>query len=299
MAASCRPGLPGYRTNDRRRQEAERGCPGPAGQIPCCKPRAKAKKAKQEESLFDIIKTVVTVVAIVLVVRTFVFEPFNIPSGSMKPTLLVGDFVFVSKFSYGISKYSFPYFHPPFSGRIFGSLPNRGDVVVFKLPRDTSIDYIKRIVGLPGDRIQMIDGVLNINGAPVKLQRIEDGYDPDYRGHPTVEQFVETLPNGVQHPIFKQRGRHRLAMTIRRCSTVPADNVFAMGDNRDNSLDSGCRRAMTASASCRWRTWSAAPRFRWFSFDDKGSLGMALRRSGYSRLFTGGTLMPATAPMAA
>src|ERR1700744_3259995 len=176
-------------------------------------PAKKAKKAKQEESLFDIIKTVISVVAIVLVVRTFVFEPFHIPSGSMKPTLLVGDFVFVSKFSYGISKYSFPYSHPPFSGRIFGSLPNRGDVVVFKLPRDTSVDYIKRIVGLPGDRIQMIDGVLNINGAPVKLQQIEDGVDPDYRGHSSVHQFLETLPNGVVHPIFKHDGVNPLDNT--------------------------------------------------------------------------------------
>ena len=107
--------------------------------------------------------------AIALVVRTFLFEPFNIPSGSMKPTLLVGDYLFVSKFAYGYSRYSLPLGLPLFSGRIFERLPERGDVVVFKLPSDNKTDYIKRVVGLPGDRIQVLQRHPHINGEPVQL----------------------------------------------------------------------------------------------------------------------------------
>src|SRR6201988_922404 len=109
-----------------------------------------------------------------LVIRTFFFQPFNIPSGSMKATLLVGDYLFVSKYSYGYSHYSLPFSPPLFSGRIWASPPDRGDIVVFRLPKDDSTDYIKRVIGLPGDRIQMIDGVVNINGVPIKRERIED-----------------------------------------------------------------------------------------------------------------------------
>jgi signal peptidase I len=251
----------------------------PAKSLPA-KPRR--AKARQEESIFDFIKTVVTVAAIVLVVRTFIFEPFNIPSGSMKPTLLVGDFVFVSKFSYGYSKYSFPFYNPPIKGRVFGSLPKRGDVAVFRLPRDPSVDYIKRIVGLPGDRIQMIDGVLNINGEPVKLQQVEDGYDTD-RG--PVLQFQETLPNGVVHPIFKHAGHNPLDDTA--VFTVPEGYVFAMGDNRDNSLDSRVPPQQSGVGFVPLENLVGRAEIRWFSFDDKdpgyyGPFGIR-----YSRLFTG------------
>src|SRR5207344_1386180 len=111
---------------------------------------------------------------IALVIRTFLFQPFNIPSGSMKETLLVGDYLFVSKYSYGYSHYSLPLSPRLFSGRVWASPPDRGDVVVFRLPKDDSTDYIKRVIGLPGDRIQMIDGVVHINGVAVKRERIED-----------------------------------------------------------------------------------------------------------------------------
>src|ERR1700758_4477091 len=111
---------------------------------------------------------------IALVIRTFLFQPFNIPSGSMKETLLVGDFLFVSKFSYGYSHFSLPFSPPLFSGRIWGSEPKRGDIVVFRLPKDDSVDYIKRVIGLPNDKIQMIGGVLHINGKPVERERIDD-----------------------------------------------------------------------------------------------------------------------------
>src|SRR6202030_1659362 len=119
---------------------------------------------------------------IALVIRTFLFQPFNIPSGSMKATLLVGDYLFVSKYSYGYSHFSLPFSPPLFSGRIWSANPQRGDVVVFRLPKDDSIDYIKRVIGLPGDRIQMINGLLHINGEPVKRERIEDFVDTDENG---------------------------------------------------------------------------------------------------------------------
>ena len=113
---------------------------------------------------------IVQALVIALVIRTFLFQTFNIPSGSMEATLLVGDYLFVSKFSYGYTHFSLPFSPPLFSGRILGSEPKRGDVVVFRLPRDTSIDYIKRVIGLPGDSIQMLDGLLYINGVAIKRE---------------------------------------------------------------------------------------------------------------------------------
>jgi signal peptidase I len=138
-----------------------------------------------------------------LLIRTFLFQPFNIPAGSMKPTLFVGDYIFVSKFSYGYNRYSFP-FSPPLalvSGRVFASEPARGDVVVFRLPKDPSIDYVKRVIGMPGDRIQMINGLLHINGTPVRRERIEDFVEREENGREVhIKQWRETLPDGVSHP---------------------------------------------------------------------------------------------------
>src|SRR5262245_6801040 len=155
-------------------------------------------KAANGAGWWETAKIVVQALAIAMVVRVFFYQPFNIPSGSMKETLLVGDYLFVSKLSYGYSRFSFPFGFNIFSGRIFGAEPNRGDVVVFKLPRDNSTDYIKRVIGLPGDEIQVQDGVLFINGKAVPkvrkgefLTREEDGLQ---RRVPT---FEETLPNGV------------------------------------------------------------------------------------------------------
>src|SRR3974377_1500973 len=137
---------------------------------------------------------------IALVIRTFLFQPFNIPSGSMKATLLVGDYLFVSKYSYGYSHYSLPFSPPLFSGRIWASPPERGDVVVFRLPKDDTTDYIKRGIGLPHDRIQMIDGVLHINGQPIKRERIEDFVESEEGSRVTrVKRWRETLPNGVSY----------------------------------------------------------------------------------------------------
>src|SRR5204862_1276232 len=155
---------------------------------------------KTESCLGQTIRVVIHALLIALVIRTFLFPPFNIPSGSMKATLLVGDYLFVSKYSYGYSHYSIPLSPPLFSGRIFGSEPTRGDVVVFRLPREDSTDYIKRVIGLPGDRIQMVHGVLNINGEPVKRERVEDFIDTEEGAAPRrVKRWRETLPNGVSY----------------------------------------------------------------------------------------------------
>jgi len=156
-------------------------------------------KKKVSGGFLETVKTIVYAVLIALVVRTFAYEPFNIPSGSMIPTLLVGDYLFVSKYSYGYSHYSLPFSPPLFSGRIFGSEPQRGDVVVFRLPRDPSTDYVSRVVGLPGDSIQMIGGQLHINGQGIKRERVEDFVETEGTRASRIKQWRETLPNEVSH----------------------------------------------------------------------------------------------------
>ncbi|WP_372398705.1 signal peptidase I [Azospirillum sp. HJ39] len=197
-----------------------------------------ASDAKTKDSGFvETVKTVIFAVLIAFGVRTFAFEPFNIPSGSMIPTLLVGDYLFVSKFSYGYSKYTVGFGLPLFEGRILGSQPERGDVAVFKLPRDNKTDYIKRVIGLPGDSIQMIGGILHINGQPVKRERIEDFVTTDSLGRSIrTAQFIETLPNGRTHRIIEESDNGPLDNTP--VFKVPENHLFMMGDNRDNSLDS-------------------------------------------------------------
>ena len=173
---------------------------------------------------------------IALVIRTLLFQPFNIPSGSMKATLLIGDYLFVSKYSYGYSHYSLPLSPPLFAGRVFGSAPERGDVVVFRLPKDDSTDYIKRVIGLPGDRIQMKDGLLHINGVPVKRERVDDFIDDENGGAERVRRWRETLPNGVSYESLDLQDNGFLDNTQEYL--VPEGHYFMMGDNRDNSTDS-------------------------------------------------------------
>ena len=153
---------------------------------------AERRKRGQEKAggWGETIRTVVYAVLIALVVRTFAIEPFNIPSGSMEATLLVGDYLFVSKYTYGYSHYSLPFSPTIFSGRLLGSPPTRGDVAVFRLPREDSTDYIKRVIGLPGDRIQMIKGQLHINDVPVKRERIDDFVETDETGRSAHARFV-------------------------------------------------------------------------------------------------------------
>ena len=205
-------------------------------------------KKSSEGGAWEIIRVVIQALLIAFVVRTFFYQPFNIPSGSMIPTLLIGDYLFVSKLSYGYSQYTFTFsigsgesrlfrFKPfPFSGRIFESKPERGDVAVFKLPADNETDYIKRVIGLPGDKIQMIEGVLHINGTAVKMKKTGSFLDASRGGLPVrVNVYNETLPNGVVHVIHDQ-GETYFDNT--RVFEVPADHYFMMGDNRDNSTDS-------------------------------------------------------------
>lgn len=194
---------------------------------------------KSAGSFGETIRTVLYAVLIALVLRTFAFEPFSIPSGSMLPTLKIGDYLFVSKFSYGYSRYSLPWGWPPFEGRVLGEEQpvDRGDVAVFKLPRDNKTDYIKRIVGLPGDTIQVRQGLLHINGEAVTRELVEPNLQTDSTGfRQTVTAYRETLPNGRVHLIWERSDREILDNTP--LFTVPAGHYFAMGDNRDNSQDS-------------------------------------------------------------
>ena len=188
------------------------------------------------EGKFEFIKTIVIAGALALGFRSLLFEPFNIPSGSMIPTLLVGDYLFVSKYSYGYSRYSFPFGMAPFDGRVFETSPERGDVAVFRQPQNESVAFIKRIVGLPGDRIQVTDGILRIND--VAVNRVRKGFATASDGYNVIRFAVyqETLPNGKSYLIQERSDDDVLDNT--NVFLVPEGHYFMMGDNRDNSRDS-------------------------------------------------------------
>ena len=191
---------------------------------------------RKPEGKFEFIKTIVIAGALALGFRSLLFEPFNIPSGSMIPTLLVGDYLFVSKYSYGYSRYSFPFGIAPFDGRIFETPPERGDVAVFRQPQNESVAFIKRIVGLPGDRIQVTDGILRINN--VAVNRVRKGFATASDGYNVIRFAVyqETLPNGKSYLIQERSDDDVLDNT--NVFLVPEGHYFMMGDNRDNSRDS-------------------------------------------------------------
>ena len=175
-------------------------------------------------------------ILIAIIIRTFFFQAFFIPSSSMEPTLLVGDRIFVSKFSYGYSKHSFPFSLPLINERVLFSEPELGDIIVFKTPENLRIDYIKRLVGLPGDKIQMIDGILHINDIPVKRKKIRSETKLINNGQiRNVLVYKETMPNNISYETFDM-GNTRADNTSE--IFIPEDSYFFMGDNRDNSKDS-------------------------------------------------------------
>jgi len=210
-------------------------------------------KAKKKDGLGELVKTVVYALLIAGVFRTFFFQPFWIPSGSMKSTLLIGDFLFVSKFSYGYSKHSFPWSLGPFEGRILANMPERGDVIVFKHPA-THQDYVKRVIGLPGDTVQMIGGFVHLNGEIVPQEPDGDFFEAavpgrqrlECRSYETIEEqlfcrkerAIETLPGGRSYAVLNADDNRGTQTDNSRVFTVPEGSYFFMGDNRDNSSDS-------------------------------------------------------------
>ena len=189
------------------------------------------------ENKWEAFKIIISAGAIALFIRTFFFQPFTIPSGSMIPTLLIGDFIFVSQYKYGYSKHSLPFSLPLIKDRIFEKKPKRGDVVVFKTPSDNRTDYVKTLIGLPGDQIQIKNGILYINNEMVKRDSAENSPIKIYNNYLNKLDYVEILPNGKKHIIRESKGDNSPGdNTI--IYTVPKDNFFLMGDNRDNSIDS-------------------------------------------------------------
>jgi signal peptidase I len=178
------------------------------------------------------------VVGVVFLAKGAFAEPFYVPSSSMEPTLLIGDALLASKYPYGYSAASLPiHVDVPETGRIFGATPNRGDVVVFRWPGDRSQVWVKRVIGLPGDRVELRQGQVWINGAPASIKADGIGQaEDDNGGSEPARRYVETLPGGVAHPIFKLYDNNRLDNTAE--VTVPAGQLYVMGDNRDNSADS-------------------------------------------------------------
>jgi len=213
-------------------------------------------KEKQPETFGEFIRSIGLAVLIAMIIRTFAFQPFVIPSGSMKPTLLISDFLFVSKYTYGYSKYAFPFSPNLFSGRIFyKNKPKIGDIVVFRGPFDPDTDYIKRVVGLPGDRVQVREGILFINDKACPVEPAGEFVDDLWtkqgkakgehevrisgKGHERhIPMYTETLPNGVKHLILKKDPFGEGYLDNTQVFVVPEGHYFMMGDNRDESGDS-------------------------------------------------------------
>lgn len=249
---------------------------------PASKPVA---KSEEKETIGEVARSGMIAILLALIVRTFLFEPFNIPSSSMVPNLLVGDYLFISKYSYGYSAYSFPFGIAGFEGRINAKLPNRGDVIVFKQPTNTNVDYIKRLIGLPGDTIQMINGRLYINGTIVPRESkgmVE--YKKEGGLTQKVMKYVETLPGGTEHTIYEESDNGPLDNTDKY--VVPENHYFMMGDNRDNSQDS---RVTTAVGYVPYDNLEGRAEFLFFSTDGSAQIFEFWKwpsATRWSRLFT-------------
>ena len=190
---------------------------------------------KKKISFLENFKTLFYAIIAALLIRSFLFEPFSIPSGSMYPTLFVGDYLFVSKYSYGYSRHSLPLSVPLIPKRIFYEEPVRGDVIVFKTPEDNKTDYIKRLIGLPGDKVKMISNELFINDIKIKREKIKDDIYSNFK----VEKYKETLNNGKSYEVYELKEKVSFYETNSFSEiTVPKDHFFVLGDNRDNSQDS-------------------------------------------------------------
>ncbi len=238
-----------------------------------------AEKVEAKGSARETVRIIIHALILALIVRVFLFQPFNIPSGSMIPTLLIGDYLFVSKYSYGYSRYSFPGGFDLFSGRILAGEPKPGDVVVFKLPRDNETDYIKRVIGLPGDEIQMIHGVLHINGKAVEKVKVDDYVVTGPSGRQrNMARYKETLPNGVSYPVLDLVSDGFGDNT--EVYKVPEENFFMMGDNRDSSQDS---RVQSRVGFVPLENMVGRAEFLFFSHDDSARLWQIWRWPGAIR----------------
>jgi signal peptidase I len=226
------------------------------------------KEEKESYSWNETIKTVLIALLLAVLFRSFAYEPFHIPSGSMKSNLLVGDYLFVSKYTYGYSRYSFPLGIMPIKNRLWAKEPERGDVAVFRLPINPRIDYIKRVMGLPGDRIQLKRGVVYINGKALE-RHYADNYtdDESMNSVRSVPRFEELLPEGKRIFILKERKFGGADDTEEY--VVPAGHYFMMGDNRDNSRDS---RYMTEVGFVPFANFVGRAEMIFFSMDQSVSL---------------------------
>ena len=197
-------------------------------------------KKTNNNKFTDNLKTLGLAILAALTIRSFLFEPFSIPSGSMYPTLVVGDYLFVSKYSYGFSRHSFPLSTPLVPKRIFYSSPKRGDVIVFKTPTDNKTDYIKRLIGLPGDTIKMVENEIFLNGKKIERKKLNDEiYSDTFNRQTRVTRYMETLPGGKNYEVFEMNNDVTIYDTNNFQELVVPDNQFyVIGDNRDNSQDS-------------------------------------------------------------
>jgi signal peptidase I len=228
----------------------------PKADLPAGGGKGKGKAQGPANEIVELGKTVVYALLIAFVLRVVLFQPFTIPSASMEPTLLPGDYIIVSKFAYGWSRHSIPLNPPLGQSRLLFRSPKRGDIIVFKLPRDGRTDYIKRLIGLPGDRIQVIHGVVQINGQPVQREKLGLGVpdsDGGFRGVSPTE-YKETLPNGKSFVTNSYDLNGPADNTA--VYTVPQGCFFMMGDNRDDSVDSRFDPGDVApgEASCPWNS---------------------------------------------